>query len=408
MISETAPNRRRWLRVGGIATGLLVVGGVAAAGVAAASSTVTLTVDGESEKVFTFAQTVGDVLESKDMSLGEKDLVVPAPTSQIADGTEIEVAYARDVTVTVDGETKKLTTTALSVEDLLGELGLRNQSVATSVSRSAGIGREGLSVDIATVKQVSFAADDREFRVLTRALTVKEALADARLTVGEKDRVTPAATEPVTDGTVVTIDRYRTAQRVEQVPVAFQTVTQQTDELFVGQTKVATEGQDGVQTLTYAQEFLGSELLSETLATTELTTAPVDKVVLQGTKQRPAPAPAPARQTSSSTPSQSSTAQRQSAPAPAPAPAPAVSGGGSWDALAQCESGGNWGINTGNGYSGGLQFSPGTWRAYGGGEYAPSAGQATREQQIAVAERVRAARGGYGDWPACSRKLGLR
>ncbi len=74
-----------------------------------------------------------------------------------------------------------------------------------------------------------------------------------------------------------------------------------------------------------------------------------------------------------------------------------------WDALAQCESSGNWAINTGNGYAGGLQFSPTTWAAYGG---TGSAADASREQQIAVAERVQASQG-WGAWPSCSAKLGL-
>ena len=73
-----------------------------------------------------------------------------------------------------------------------------------------------------------------------------------------------------------------------------------------------------------------------------------------------------------------------------------------WDAVAKCESGGNWGTNTGNGYSGGLQFSASTWRAYGG---KGSAHNASRSEQIAVAERVKAAQG-MGAWPTCSRKAG--
>lgn len=77
--------------------------------------------------------------------------------------------------------------------------------------------------------------------------------------------------------------------------------------------------------------------------------------------------------------------------------------GGTWDALAQCESGGNWGINTGNGFSGGLQFTPSTWAANGG---TGSPQGASREQQIAVAERVVQTQG-WGAWPACSAKLGL-
>lgn len=76
---------------------------------------------------------------------------------------------------------------------------------------------------------------------------------------------------------------------------------------------------------------------------------------------------------------------------------------GVWDQLADCESGGNWAINTGNGYSGGLQFLPSTWRAYGGSGMPH---EASRDEQIRVAENVRADVG-FGAWPACSRKLGL-
>jgi resuscitation-promoting factor RpfA len=77
---------------------------------------------------------------------------------------------------------------------------------------------------------------------------------------------------------------------------------------------------------------------------------------------------------------------------------------GEWDKVASCESGGNWAINTGNGYQGGLQFAASTWRSHGGGEYAPSAHLATKEEQIAVAERVLASQG-RGAWPSCGRGL---
>jgi phage tail protein X len=92
-----------------------------------------------------------------------------------------------------------------------------------------------------------------------------------------------------------------------------------------------------------------------------------------------------------------------SAPAIAAPAASADTGGTVWDKLAQCESTGNWNINTGNGFSGGLQFTPSTWRSFGG---AGLAHRATREQQITVAQRVLAEQG-WGAWPACSRKLGL-
>jgi resuscitation-promoting factor RpfA len=93
-----------------------------------------------------------------------------------------------------------------------------------------------------------------------------------------------------------------------------------------------------------------------------------------------------------------------SAPVVLAGTAEAAPGGGHWDRIAQCESGGNWATNTGNGYYGGLQFNPATWRANGG---AGMPHQASRSTQIAVAERV-LAKQGWKAWPACSRKAGLR
>lgn len=106
----------------------------------------------------------------------------------------------------------------------------------------------------------------------------------------------------------------------------------------------------------------------------------------------PAPPPAPA----------AVSVPQASLPAAAPAStaAPASSGGANWSAIAACESGGNWSASTGNGFYGGLQFTEQTWLGYGGGQYASSADQATKAQQIAVAERVLAGQG-IGAWPTC-------
>jgi LysM repeat protein len=88
------------------------------------------------------------------------------------------------------------------------------------------------------------------------------------------------------------------------------------------------------------------------------------------------------------------------------ASAPVAPSGSVWDELAQCESGGNWAINTGNGFYGGVQFDYNTWLSNGGGAYAERADLATRDQQIAIASKVQAARG-WSPWPACASKLGL-
>jgi hypothetical protein len=111
---------------------------------------------------------------------------------------------------------------------------------------------------------------------------------------------------------------------------------------------------------------------------------------------RPAPRPSPPSAPSAPSPG-SGGPQTPVTPPPAP-------DGHDWDAVAACESGGNWSINTGNGYYGGLQFSSGTWPAYGGDAYAGRADLATKSEQIAVAEKVLAAQGA-GAWPTCGRNL---
>ena len=114
--------------------------------------------------------------------------------------------------------------------------------------------------------------------------------------------------------------------------------------------------------------------------------------------------------TGSGTPAPASAPAPSAEPAPAPeaAPAPAASsssgGGTGWDSLAQCESSGNWSINTGNGYYGGLQFSQSSWNAAGG---SGNPANASREEQIRVAENLRSTQG-WGAWPSCSSQLGLR
>ena len=112
----------------------------------------------------------------------------------------------------------------------------------------------------------------------------------------------------------------------------------------------------------------------------------------------PPPPPTPAPSPSAASPSAPSPS------APSPSAPPLVVTTNDWDAVARCESGGNWSINTGNGYYGGLQFSSSTWTGFGGGDYAPRADLATREQQIAVAEEVLDVQG-PGAWPTCGRNL---
>jgi hypothetical protein len=135
----------------------------------------------------------------------------------------------------------------------------------------------------------------------------------------------------------------------------------------------------------------------------ELDRARNELVDLQGRLAPPEPAPAPAPPPADPPAGGPQAPAPQAPPPPAP-PAPPAPSGHNWDAVAQCESGGNWSINTGNGYYGGLQFSQSTWAGFGGTAYAPRADLASKAQQIAVAERVLAVQGA-GAWPTCGRNL---
>lgn len=87
--------------------------------------------------------------------------------------------------------------------------------------------------------------------------------------------------------------------------------------------------------------------------------------------------------------------------------APSVQSNSTWDRLAHCESTGRWDADTGNGFKGGLQFTPSTWKEFGGREYAASAEEASKQQQIEVAKKVQDQQG-WKAWPACTKKLGWR
>lgn len=129
--------------------------------------------------------------------------------------------------------------------------------------------------------------------------------------------------------------------------------------------------------------------------------------MLQPVTTEPEPEPTTTTTTAPPPPPTPTTAHVHPEPTPEPPAATEGPQAGVWAALSECESGGDWGTATGNGFFGGLQFHPQTWRGHGGGEFAPSAHQASPAEQIVVAERVLASQG-WGAWPSCSRKLGLR
>lgn len=362
----------------------LVAGAI---GVAHLDKSVTLSVDGKTSTVHAFGSTVGDVLAKQDIHIHEHDVVVPAPTSPVSDGEKIVVRYGRKLTVTVDGATREYWTTATTVAAALQELGIRADSAKLSASRSMSLGRQGLALSVTTPKAVVVRVDGKNLKTTTTAATVGDVLTELKVTKDADDRVKPGLARPVTSGLRIAVLRV-TSTSIKETTAVPATVTRRSDSsLYKGQTKTIRAASEGARVTTYKVTKVDGKVESRRYVSTRITEAPVAGIVAVGTKSRPAPKPV-AGSTSGSTPRSAGNTSGAGLN---------LANAAMWDRIAQCESGGNWHINTGNGYYGGLQFDYGSWLANGGADFASRADLASREEQITVANRYYA-KAGLGPW----------
>ncbi|MBM0127092.1 transglycosylase family protein [Pimelobacter simplex] len=339
-------------------------------GYSSMTTEVRLSIDGKERTVSTMGDTVGDVLRDEGIEVSARDVVQPSADSQVEAGDRIAVRFGRPVELTVDGVTSTHWVIATDVQGALSEIGLVYADSRLSTSRGADIDRGGAEIDVVTPKQLTFAlAGQAPVTREVPALTVEDALAEVGVELDEHDKVRPARDAAIADGDKIVftdIEKRERAVTGEVVPAPVRKVSDAS--LYQGQTKVATKGVPGTRDVTYKVTVRNGKVVRRVVLTATVTAQPTAEVVKVGTK-------------------------------------PVIESGNTvWDRLAQCESGGNWHINTGNGYYGGLQFNLGTWRANGGTGYPH---QASREEQIRVATRLRDAAGGYGPWPGCAAKLGL-
>jgi resuscitation-promoting factor RpfB len=343
---------------------------------------VSLSLDGSTSSVHVFGSTVGDLLAKQDVPVGAHDIVQPAADAPLNDGDTVVVRYGRKLTVTQDGKTTDYWTTATSVDSALSELGIRADSAKLSVSRSEPLGRSGLALTITSPKNVTVTVDGGAKTVATLGATVADALQQLEVTLGAQDRVNPAPETPLTEGLAVTVNRVEKKTVTENQPVAFAVTKQDDATLAKGSTKTTTQGAAGEQSVTFEEVWVDGKLESRDQTGAQVTKNPVNQIVAVGTKApAAAPAPAPATTTPAASAGNTSGAGLNLANA------------AMWDRIGQCESGGNWRINTGNGYYGGLQFAQSTWLANGGADFAARADLASREQQITVANRLYAKSG---------------
>jgi len=346
---------------------------------------VTLSIDGQTTEVRTSAKTVGALLESRGIEVNGHDVVAPGLDTKVQDGTRIAVKFGRQVTFTVDGAAQTIWTTATTVNDALKALSVDLSGAELSTSRSSGIGRQGLTIIIATQKTIIIVDAGKKRTITTTGQTLADALSAAKIKVDEDDKLSARPTTRLVDGLKFTFTRVDVSSKTKKFNVNFDTTRKETSKLNKGVTKIDTRGVDGVRAVTYRVVRHNGKIVESAKIKSKLLREPVTEVILVGTKTTTT--------TTAKESSGSSTSSTSSTPSDSV-----------WDKLAECESGGNWSINTGNGYYGGLQFSLSTWRAYGGSGMPH---EASREEQIAIAKKVQAAQG-WGAWPACSAELGLR
>ncbi len=363
------------MATGSMLATLLVGGGLAVVN----KKDVTIDVNGQQMDLVTMSNSVEGALKQAGIKIGPDDLIVPSPNERLTRTESIKVRSAKSVAVVVDGQEKTIKSTALTVDELVSEIGSEiggvNEGDLLSKGRDTVIPADGMKLDITRPKVVSINDGGDVTYTQMAASNVGDLLRRRNINLNPEDVVTPSITSPVKAGMDVRIDRVRTDQVRETVPFEAPANYKDDATAFEGDEVVEEAGTPGSKEVKRSIRIVNGKEESNTVISEKEVTPAKPATIKRGTKAKSS--------------------------------APSVANGSVWDSLAQCEAGGNWAINTGNGFSGGLQFTPSTWLAYGGGQYAPQAHLATREQQIAVASKVQAGQG-WGAWPACTAKLGLR
>ncbi|MEU8977472.1 ubiquitin-like domain-containing protein [Streptomyces sp. NPDC048309] len=329
-----------------------------------------LSVDGKPRTLHTFADDVTELLADEGVNVGAHDVVAPAPGSALASGDEVAVHYGRPVHLTLDGQRRKVWTTAHTVDGALRQLGVRAEGAYLSTSRSQRIGREGLALDVRTERTVTIMADGRARTIRTNAASVGEAVEEAGITLHGQDTTSVPAGSFPRDGQTVTVMRVTGTREVREEPIPFEVRRTMDASLFKGTEVVERAGQSGARRVTYVLRTVNGVKEKPRRIKSEVVREPQAQLVKVGTKPHPSSAD--------------------------------ESGNLNWSGLAACESGGRPGAVDPSGTYGGLyQFDTRTWHALGGSgrpQDASAAEQTFRAKKLYV-------RRGSSPWPHCGARL---
>lgn len=359
-----------------VCVALLLLGLAFAGSVAVtAHKTVKLVVDGNEMTVSTMKSHVIDVVQENGFDLGERDDLYPAADSDVSQSDTIVLRRSRPLQISLDGrDSREVWTTASTVQEALAQLSM-NDTAPAAASRATRVPIGGMSLPVVSARTVNISDAGVMRTVHLAAANVAGLLEAAGVPLQQSDTVVPAASSPVVEGMRVEVTRVRVEKVTERAPLVPNNHEVPDPTMNMSRKVVEDPGMPGTQDVTFAVARVNG---------VETGRLPVANVVL--------------------TPARDGVVRVGAKPG---TEVPPVSNGATWDALSQCEAGGNWAINTGNGFYGGVQFDLNTWERSGGLRYAPRADLATREEQITIAEVTRA-RQGWGAWPTCSGRLGVR
>ncbi len=359
------------LVVGGLLLVLAFAGGYAVT----ASKTVTLTVDGTAIRVTTMKSRVIDIIQENGFSVGERDDLYPAAEVKVHEAENIVLRRSRPLEISLDGhEVKKVWTTASTVDEALAQLAMTDTAPAAA-SRGSRVPLSGMALPVVSAKSVQINDGGTVRLVHLPAPNVAGLLAAVGTPLLESDQVAPGATAPIIDGMQILVTRNRIERVTQRIPLPPNSRRIEDPEMNNSRQVVEDAGSPGEQDVTFAVATVNGVETGRLPVANVIITPAREAVVRVGTKPGTA--------------------------------LPTITDGNIWDAIASCEAGGNWAINSGNGYYGGVQFDQGTWERSGGLQYAPRADLASREEQIAVAT-VTQQRQGWGAWPVCSGRAGAR
>lgn len=284
--------RNRKVQIAGQAVVITtLVGGTAA--FVGLNKQVDLTVDGQTQQVRTFADSVSDVLEANDIEVAQGDQVQPGADASVTRGMDIIVNTSKDVDLTLDGITSEETTTGNTVAEALADLGIDPEGAEVSADLDAPLA-DGQNSDLTVVtpKTVTVVADGERTAVDLTAASAQDVIDKAGIELGEGDTLSLPLGAPIADGAVVEVLRTKTEEKTETQTIEKKVTTKNDSSLPRGERKVETEGKDGKREIVYAVTTVNGEQVAKTKKSEKVVAEAKEEVVLLGTKE-PEPAPAP-------------------------------------------------------------------------------------------------------------------